>query len=369
MGRDLRLHHYSAPLADVIFRVDSTIFGKINCGSDPSMLAHSVTPKVVTPSWARSEPIGPSGHHLIFDSFHRTAPYDDDRYHFNFMGARIAHELERDLIEVVPAFGPDLANGLKASGRSARYGDDPAFPHQNTEDYFEWIDLLTAIDRSRTQFTMIEAGAGYGRWISNAAAALKRRKKDELLRPKLVALEASKARFDLMVRNCEQNEIPGSDLTLMRAACTPDGSPVFMVCNDDYGAGVSKNDDAMRAFELAKSDVITAKNNQGQTFLVEKVPAVRLGDLLTEPTDFLDIDIQGAELDVVFSCIDSLDEFVKLIHIGTHSAQVDARLSHIFHLHGWRARRIFSCGAVNQTPYGTFQFIDGIQSWENPKFE
>jgi hypothetical protein len=115
--------------------------------------------------------------------------------------------------------------------------------------------------------------------------------------------------------------------------------------------------------------VITAKNNQGQTFLVEKVPAVRLGDLLSEPTDFLDIDIQGAELDVVFSCIDALDEFVKLIHIGTHSAQVDARLSHIFHLHGWRPRRIFSCGAVNQTPYGTFQFIDGIQSWENPKFD
>jgi len=78
------------------------------------------------------------------------------------MGARIAHELERDLIEVVPAFGPDLANGLKASGRSARYGDDPTFPHQNTEDYFEWIDLLTAIDRSRTQFTMIEVGPDTG---------------------------------------------------------------------------------------------------------------------------------------------------------------------------------------------------------------
>jgi len=193
------------------------------------MLAHSVTPP-----WARTEPIGPSGHHLIFDSFHRTAPYSDDRYHFNFMGARIAHELERDLIEVVPAFGPDLANGLKASGRSARYGDDPTFPHQNTEDYFEWIDLLTAIDRSRTQFTMIEVGAGYGRWISNAAAALKRRKKDELLRLKLVALEANKARFDLMVRNCEQNEIPGSDLrgsSTSTNLCRADGAKPYEGCH------------------------------------------------------------------------------------------------------------------------------------------
>ena len=336
---------------------------EVNCGSKPDMLAHGVIPP-----WAKAEPIGPSGHHLIFDSFHRTHPYSDDRYHYNFMGARIAHELERDLIEAVPGFNPDLANGLKASGRSVRYGDDPTYPHQNSEDYFEWIDLLTAIDRSHVQFTMIEVGAGYGRWISNAAAALRRRTKTSALQPKLVALEANKGRFDLMVKNCRENEIPASQLTLLRAACTPDGRPVFMICNDDYGESVTNDAHIMRMFDLAKSDVISVSDNRGQTFLVEKVPAIRLADLLIEPVDFLDIDIQGAELDVVFSCIDAMDEFVKMAHIGTHSAQVDARLSHIFHLHGWKPRRIFSCGAFNQTPYGAFQFIDGIQSWENPKF-
>jgi hypothetical protein len=67
---------------------------EVNCGTKPDMLAHGVTPP-----WAKAEP---SGHHLIFDSFHRTHPYSDDRYHYNFMGARIAHELERDLIEAVP---------------------------------------------------------------------------------------------------------------------------------------------------------------------------------------------------------------------------------------------------------------------------
>jgi hypothetical protein len=72
------------------------------------MLAHGVTS-----TWAKAEPIGPSGHHLIFDSFHRTAPYSDDRYHYNFMGARIAHELERDLIDVVPGFIEAHLAGLK----------------------------------------------------------------------------------------------------------------------------------------------------------------------------------------------------------------------------------------------------------------
>jgi hypothetical protein len=89
---------------------------------------------------------------------------------------------------------------------------------------------------------------------------------------------------------------------------------------------------------------------------------------MTGVIDFIDIDIQGAELDVVFSCIDAMDASVKIAHVGTHSSLIDARLCHIFHLHGWRPRRIFSCGAVNQTPYGIFQFIDGIQSWENPRF-
>ena len=34
------------------------------------------------------------------------------------------------------------------------------------EEYFEWIDLLTAVDEAhlRNHFTMIELGAGHGRW-------------------------------------------------------------------------------------------------------------------------------------------------------------------------------------------------------------
>jgi hypothetical protein len=124
----------------------------------------------------KAEPVAAHGHHLIFDRFERTRPFSDERFHHNFMGARIAHEFERDLIEVVPSFDHALASGLKASGRSVVYDDDPTFPCKNSEDYFEWIDLLTAIDRAGTQFTMIELGAGYGRWIANAAAAMRRRR-------------------------------------------------------------------------------------------------------------------------------------------------------------------------------------------------
>lgn len=317
--------------------------------------------------WAKSEPIGSNGHHVIFDKFERTPPRSDERYDYNFMGACIAHEFERDLVESNPEFDKATAKGLKASGRSAIYDDDPTYPNKNSEDYFEWIDLLTAIDRSKAHFTMMEIGAGYGRWIVNAAAAIKRHKKN--VSQKLIGIEAGHARFDMMVRNCDNNQIPRSDLQLLRTACTPDGNPVFMHVNEGFGNGVWHDPKIAAHFEGKQTDQLEFTDGLGRIFKVEKVPAIRLESLLNETIDFIDMDIQGAEMDVIFSCIDALDRAVKMIHVGTHSLAIDSRLAHIFHLHGWRARRIFSCGSENQTPYGMFKFIDGIQSWENPRFD
>jgi FkbM family methyltransferase len=320
------------------------------------------------PAWAKAEPVGSNGHHVIFDNYERTLPRTDERYDYNFMGTCIAHEFERDLIESNPGFDKTTAKGLKASGRSVIYDDDPTFPYKDSEDYFEWIDLLTAIDRSDAQFTMIEIGAGYGRWIANAAAALKRHK-TKRVRQRLIGIESDQARFDMMVQNCENNEIPQSDLQLIRAACTPDGNDPLMHVSETYGGGVWHDPKFAAHFEGKQADRLQFTDGLGRKFLVQKVPAIRLDSLLTETIDFIDMDIQGAEMDVIFSCIDALDKFVKMVHIGSHSLAIDSRLSHIFHLYGWRPRRIFSCGSVNQTPYGRFQFIDGIQSWENPRFD
>lgn len=308
-------------------------------------------------------------HHAIFEAFERSAPLDDATHHVNFMGARIAHEFERDLIVHNPRFDPQIAAGLMASGRSARYDRDATYPLRNSEDYFEWIDLLTAIERSGAQFTMIELGAGYGRWIANAAAALNRRKSSTPLSRKLIALEASKVRFEMMVRNCADNGIGKDEAQLHRAACTPDGKPVFMIVNNNYGESVWFDPRIEAQFAGKDADMLPFTNDQGLKLTIERIPAIRLDSLLTAPVDFIDIDIQGAEMHVVPAAIDALDRFVKLVHIGTHSPQIDDTLGHLFRKHGWRARHVFSCGAENTTPYGTFAFIDGIQSWENPRFD
>ena len=40
------------------------------------------------------------------------------------------------------------------------------------EEYFEWVDILEAVDQAAETFVMIELGAGYGRWCARAAAAV-----------------------------------------------------------------------------------------------------------------------------------------------------------------------------------------------------
>lgn len=320
--------------------------------------------------WATIAPAGRNGHHPIFDRFHRTPPTNDTRYHHNFMGARIAHEFEQDLSEIPSTGDPSLYRNIKSSGRSTLYDErDPTYPHRDTEDYFEWIDLLVAVDRADGKFSMVEVGAGYGRWIANAAAALRRRSRGGIGQQKFIAMEASKRRFDMMVANCMYNEIPAADVELIRAACTPDGRPAFMVVDNDYGASIVRNDRVMTMFDEMKSDEIALRSNDsGETFLVEKIPATRLDLLLREPVDFIDFDIQGEELAVVSGSIDAMDRFVKLAHVATHAPHIDAELPRIFHQHGWRPRWSFRCSSVNETPYGAFRFMDGIQSWENPRF-
>ena len=111
-----------------------------------------------------------AGHHPVFDRFERTLPFDDAGFHHNFMGAKVRLAFEQRLVEVVPGLGLEATEGVMSSGRSACYDIDPRYPQRTSEDYFEWIDLLEAVEEARGTFAMIEVGAGYGRWIANAAA-------------------------------------------------------------------------------------------------------------------------------------------------------------------------------------------------------
>ena len=206
-------------------------------------------------------------------------------------------------------------------------------------------DLLTAIRRCDGRFVMFEVGAGYGRWIANAAAALRRFGGPVIGSVRLVALEASRKRFEMLVQNCEANGIMEADRELHHAACAVGFEAAGIPENGDFGAGVF----ASKCLDL------------------DAVPVVRLADLIDEPVDFLDMDIQGAEADVLPDSIDSLNKFVKLLHVGTHGPHIEELIYNLLTNNGWRCRGRFRGQSLTQTPFGEVNFIDGIESWENPR--
>jgi len=268
--------------------------------------------------------------HPVFDRFQRTAPYDEYGLHYNFVGASVRLGLERPLFE-----------GVVSSGRCTKYDvTDPTYPHRWSEDYFEWVDLLTAVDRARGRFTMIDVGAGYGRWTSNALAAI-RRHKVGCLGHHIIAIEPEPMRYAALVDGVAGDP----DVTTLNVGVTAEDGDFGIPSNDDYGAGVG----------IAREGLVA-------------IGTVRLQDLIREPIDFLDMDIQGHEVGVIPGAIAAIDQYVKLAHIATHGKATGDCLARLFDGLGWKPRYQFEPGAEIDTPLGPVGFIDGIQSWENPVY-
>ena len=107
------------------------------------------------------------------------------------------------------------------------------------------------------------------------------------------------------------------------------------------------------------------------------VPCYSLDSLLDKVSlvDFMHMDIQGSEFDVLSCAIEMLNKKVKKIHIGTHSPDVeptkgrdmDFLIHALFQDHGWQIiNRIAPLSRKKYNGY-TVDFVDGVQTWNNPK--
>jgi len=84
------------------------------------------------------------------------------------------------------------------------------------EEYFEWIDLLEALEGAKDSFTMIELGAGFGRWLCRAGVAL--RKVNPKLPYRLIGVEAEPTHFSWMIEHLRDNEIDLTRCQLLNCA-------------------------------------------------------------------------------------------------------------------------------------------------------
>ncbi|MEN6490078.1 MAG: FkbM family methyltransferase [Smithella sp.] len=235
----------------------------------------------------------------------------------------------------------------------------------------EYVALTDSLHRSRLKdsFCAVELGAGWGPWITAAGVIARERGCNEL---KLVGVEASLHRFSLTCRHLEMNNLRpfggssedrqmGNVFTRLfnGAVWTHDGVIWFPESDvADMGAAATTSNEGTD-YRGAKSDN-------------KAVPCRRLETLLKDlgAIDFMHIDIQGAEIDLLQDQIDWVSNNVKTIMIATHSRSIEGRLVDLLFGHSWQLYREKpcrvdwhkNCSLVGKT------VVDGSQYWLNKRF-
>lgn len=220
------------------------------------------------------------------------------------------------------------------------------------EEWFEWIDLLECIGSGEGRFVMIELGAGWGRWIANAAVACRRVGRDY----DLVGVEAEPTHFRWMREHLARNGIDPTRVEVVNAAvATRPGHVRFLTGSPGvYYQSVAG----------IRTTLSWIGRRRGWS---HRVPAVTLRGLIDDrdSVDLIDLDIQGAEADVLEASVDAL-RVVKRVHIGTHTREVEGRLRRLFTELGWRCVCDYPGESVTMTPLGQVTFQDGVQTWTAP---
>lgn len=244
------------------------------------------------------------------------------------------------------------------------------------EEYFEWTDLFEAAAEARTFFVMVELGAGYGRWTVRGAVVAGRLGLDF----RGLAIEADPDHFRWLKRHCRDNGLGPDHVELLWAAVHAEpGFVPFRAGRADatYGQRVDRiapgpyPDPRTRARLRARAALGLPPRGGGPDVKGMWMPCLTLLDALAAypRVDLLDVDLQGLELPVLLTSAGVLDVRVRRLHVGTHSREIEEALRARFSERGWVAVHDYPCHSRAETPYGAIDFVDGVQSWLNPRLD
>lgn len=234
--------------------------------------------------------------------------------------------------------------------------EDHAVPIDN-EHLLDWAPLALAIKDCAGTFRMAALGAGWGRWLAAGAALASQTGRDY----RLLGVEAEPQHFEWMLQHFRENKIPESHYIALNAAAvgTP-GDCWFAVGNSQawYGQAICSEN------HMPPADGTEVRRTRGVT----------LDEVLSRlsPLDYLHMDVQGAELDVLSYRTDRLARETRLVNIGTHSAEIEVGLRKLFGALGWECLYDVKLGAKHSIRIGSalvtdVNFGDGVQVWRNPR--
>ena len=210
----------------------------------------------------------------------------------------------------------------------------------------EEVDLVESILSAGETFTLLELGAGFGRWVAYANAMLQVLGGSK--KSVFTAVEAEPGHLEFLREHMHFNNIQCS--VIPAAVAGKDGRIQMSTGNPftDYGRGLGSG---------------------------REVDAVSLDSLL-EPLEYVDLieaDLQGAE-QIVFPTSRLLHERVRKVQVATHryfggkTCESHEKMRAFFKKAGWVPVSEYHPYTFSNTYMGMMRFVDGMQVWVNPKF-
>jgi FkbM family methyltransferase len=225
-------------------------------------------------------------------------------------------------------------------------------------DIAEWASALRSVVLAQEQgqaiYRIIEAGCGWGCWITNMGVAARARG----LAVDLIGIEGDAYHLQSAAKTLALNGFEPGQFSLHHGVAGPrPGKAIFPVHATDganWGAEpVFYPDPLILAAATHRKDV-------------QILDCMTLTDLAHgQPVDLLHIDIQGAEVDFIRGNFDAITAHVKRVLIGTHSRVIEGQLCDWFARHGWRMEMDRAVIATLADGRPVTQ-IDGVQLWASP---
>lgn len=273
---------------------------------------------------------------------------------------------------------PASANIAQPTPHHPIFEKFPDVPPQGfSEEYFEWIDLLEAVLDAEGSFTMVEVGAGFGRWGARGGVAARYCNLPFFLT--LVEAEPHRCHVEIH-KEMEIHGIQSHEYNIVPAAVGKTESSIFFYISTIDGK-LDLDSWYGQCVMLPKDRIVgwTNETHYGQrigltayNYKAVEVKQMRLNTILNQidspVIDLCDFDVQGHEYDVIVEAVDIINARVKRLHIGTHSHAIEQNLRVFLKKNGWELLNDYSTGQVNQTEYGAIEFVDGVQSWVNSRF-
>ncbi|MEQ8248039.1 MAG: hypothetical protein RID42_10180 [Alphaproteobacteria bacterium] len=280
-------------------------------------------------------------------------------------------------------FPRDVDSG-KAAGRIETRRPDLS----DGEGFAEWYSILKSIARARDQYTMVSLGAHYGGPLVDAVCMLRARRPMPF---RLIGVEADPFMCARVHEHFAENDVPESALTLINAAIAADNKPVlFPVAPTRTGAAraLTQAADIRTIFQHVLAGrhaekVLAGLLTDGKSGLSQVLPgtdvnaelrlssAVTLADVIGphDHVDYLEIDIQSTELQVLPPFMDLLRARVGWIHLGTHGVELHRTLGALFRANGFEVHIDWEPESTYSSPDGILRTGDGVLTMANTAFD